>query len=86
MRTGIYPGRFEFQLALTIRKLDERVETIFMMPKDVYTFLSSKIVKEIAWLGGNVGDFPPRVEHALHKKLKRKKEIAGQVSPSVCRS
>jgi pantetheine-phosphate adenylyltransferase len=66
---------FEFQLALTSRKLDERVETIFMMPKDVYTFLSSKIVKEIARLGGNVGDFiPPHVEHALRKKFKNVKK------------
>ena len=38
---------FEFQLALMNRKLDERIETIFMMPKDTYTFLSSRIVKEI---------------------------------------
>ena len=38
---------FEFQLALMNRKLNERIETIFMMPKDTYTFLSSRIVKEI---------------------------------------
>jgi len=42
---------FEFQLALMNRKLDENIETIFMMPKDTYTFLSSRIVKEIARLG-----------------------------------
>src|SRR6266571_1888050 len=42
---------FEFQLALMNRKLNERIETIFMMPKDTYTFLSSRIVKEIARLG-----------------------------------
>ena len=45
---------FEFQLALMNRKLNERIETIFMMPKDTYTFLSSRIVKEIARLGGDV--------------------------------
>jgi pantetheine-phosphate adenylyltransferase len=57
---------FEFQLALMNRKLDERVETIFMMPKDTYTFLSSRIVKEIARLGGAVGQFVPApVEAAL---------------------
>src|ERR1043166_1052521 len=61
---------FEFQLALMNRKLNERVETIFMMPKDTYTFLSSRIVKEIARLGGNVGAFvPPHVEEALTKKF-----------------
>jgi pantetheine-phosphate adenylyltransferase len=61
---------FEFQLALMNRKLNERVETIFMMPKDTYTFLSSRIVKEIARLGGDVGAFvPPQVVLALQKKL-----------------
>ncbi|HXT40041.1 MAG TPA: pantetheine-phosphate adenylyltransferase [Candidatus Angelobacter sp.] len=61
---------FEFQLALMNRKLNERVETIFMMPKDTYTFLSSRIVKEIARLGGDVSAFvPPQVRDALTKKL-----------------
>jgi len=63
---------FEFQLALMNRKLNERVETIFMMPKDTYTFLSSRIVKEIARLGGDVSAFvPPHVQEALTKKLAR---------------
>jgi len=62
---------FEFQLALMNRKLDEKIETIFMMPKDTYTFLSSRIVKEIARLGGDVSSFvPPNVQIALKKKLK----------------
>jgi pantetheine-phosphate adenylyltransferase len=61
---------FEFQLALMNRKLNERVETIFMMPKDTYTFLSSRIVKEIARLGGDVSAFvPPSVRAALAKKI-----------------
>ena len=61
---------FEFQLALMNRKLNERVETIFMMPTDTYTFLSSRIVKEIARLGGDVSAFvPPQVREALTKKL-----------------
>jgi len=61
---------FEFQLALMNRKLDERIETIFMMPKDTYTFLSSRIVKEIASLGGDVSAFvPPQVCAALGRKL-----------------
>jgi pantetheine-phosphate adenylyltransferase len=61
---------FEFQLALMNRKLDERVETIFMMPKDTYTFLSSRIVKEIARLGGDVGAFvQPHVRTALKQKF-----------------
>ena len=62
---------FEFQLALMNRKLDENIETIFMMPKDTYTFLSSRIVKEIARLGGDVSSFvPSHVQAALMKKLK----------------
>ena len=62
---------FEFQLALMNRKLNERVETIFMTPKDTYTFLSSRIVKEIARLGGDIRAFvPPHVEKALRRKLR----------------
>ena len=62
---------FEFQLALMNRKLNERIETIFMMPKDTYTFLSSRIVKEIARLGGDVSTFvPANVRSALAAKLK----------------
>ena len=65
---------FEFQLALMNRKLNENVETIFMMPKDTYTFLSSRMVKEIARLGGDVSAFvPPHVRVALRKKLKPRK-------------
>ena len=66
---------FEFQLALMNRKLDENIETIFMMPKDTYTFLSSRIVKEIARLGGDVRSFvPPNVQSALMKKLKPQRQ------------
>ena len=61
---------FEFQLALMNRKLNEQIETIFMMPKDTYTFLSSRIVKEIARLGGDVSAFVPgHVRTALARKL-----------------
>jgi pantetheine-phosphate adenylyltransferase len=64
---------FEFQLALMNRKLNERIETIFMMPKDTYTFLSSRIVKEIASLGGDVNSFVPlHVQSALKVKLGKK--------------
>lgn len=61
---------FEFQMALMNRKLNEEFETIFMMPKDTYTFLSSRIVKEIARLGGDVRQFvPSHVQSALAAKL-----------------
>jgi pantetheine-phosphate adenylyltransferase len=63
---------FEFQLALMNRKLNERVETIFMMPKETYTFLSSRIVKEIARLGGDVNSFVSEpVRLALAAKFKK---------------
>jgi pantetheine-phosphate adenylyltransferase len=61
---------FEFQLALMNRKLNGQIETIFMMPKDTYTFLSSRIVKEIARLGGDVSEFVPvPVRQALARKF-----------------
>lgn len=61
---------FEFQLALMNRKLNERVETIFMMPKETYTFISSRMIKEVARLGGEVSSFvPAHVEQALRKKV-----------------
>jgi len=61
---------FEFQMALMNRKLNDSFETIFMMPKETYTFLSSRIVKEIARLGGDVSTFVmPHVQSALNAKL-----------------
>jgi len=60
---------FEFQMALMNRKLDAAVETIFLMPKEEYTYLSSRIVKEIARLGGDVSSFVPAcVAKALGRK------------------
>ena len=66
---------FEFQMALMNRKLESRVETIFLMPKEEYTYLSSRIVKEIARLGGDVTGFvPAAVAKALSAKLMTKHE------------
>jgi pantetheine-phosphate adenylyltransferase len=63
---------FEFQMALMNRKLEANVETIFLMPKEEYTYLSSRIIKEIARLGGDVSSFvPPGVAKALAKKFAR---------------
>jgi pantetheine-phosphate adenylyltransferase len=65
---------FEFQMALMNRKLSDSIETIFLMPRDTYTYLSSTIIKEIARLGGDVSSFvPPTVEEALKKKYKELK-------------
>ncbi|HZS16625.1 MAG TPA: pantetheine-phosphate adenylyltransferase [Candidatus Udaeobacter sp.] len=61
---------FEFQMALMNRKLDPAVETIFLMPKEEYTYLSSRIVKEIARLGGDISGFVPAcVAKALGRKF-----------------
>jgi len=63
---------FEFQMALMNRKLEGSVETMFLMPKEEYTYLSSRLVKEIARLGGDVSQFvPPIVAKALAKKFSR---------------
>jgi pantetheine-phosphate adenylyltransferase len=62
---------FEFQMALMNRKLEAAVETIFLMPKEEYTYLSSRLVKEIARLGGNVSEFvPAAVATMLGKKFR----------------
>jgi len=62
---------FEFQMALMNRKLEPAVETLFLTPREEYTYLSSRIVKEIARLGGAVDAFvPPPVVEALRKKLR----------------
>ena len=63
---------FEFQMALMNRKLQGDLETIFLMPKEEYTYLSSRLVKEIARLGGDVSQFvPPLVAKLLVGKFAR---------------
>jgi pantetheine-phosphate adenylyltransferase len=60
---------FEFQMALMNRKLNDSIETLFLMPRGAYTYLSSSIIKEIGRLGGDVSAFvPPLVGEALRKK------------------
>ncbi len=61
---------FEFQMALMNRKLEPTLETLFLMPREEYTALSSRMVKEIAQLGGNVAHFVPApVLSSLAKKF-----------------
>jgi pantetheine-phosphate adenylyltransferase len=61
---------YEFQMALMNRSLDDDLETIFMMPSQESIYLSSRIVKEVAQLGGNIDRFvPPVVKAALNEKL-----------------
>jgi pantetheine-phosphate adenylyltransferase len=64
---------YELQMALTNHELDERVETIFLASSARYSFLSSRIVKEVAALGGKISDFvPPYVEQKLKEKFKER--------------
>ena len=62
---------YEFQMALTNRKLDEGVETIFMMPSESYAYISARLIKEAAALGADLSAFvPPFVAEALRGKLR----------------
>lgn len=62
---------YELQLALMNRRLDMSVETVFMMPSEEYSFLTSTIVKEAASFGGSVkGLVPPMVEKALNERFR----------------
>jgi pantetheine-phosphate adenylyltransferase len=62
---------YEFQMALTNRKLNGDIETIFLMPHESYAYLSSRLIKEVARLGGDIRSFAPAfVVDALFKKLK----------------
>jgi pantetheine-phosphate adenylyltransferase len=60
----------EMTMALMNRKLDSNLETVFMMPAVAYTFLSSRLVREVVRLGGDVrGLVPPLVEARLRAKV-----------------
>jgi pantetheine-phosphate adenylyltransferase len=64
---------FEFQMALMNRKLNDSIETLFLMPRGAYTYLSSTIIKEIGRLGGDLSAFvPPFVAQGLYEKYGRK--------------
>ncbi|HKV48323.1 MAG TPA: pantetheine-phosphate adenylyltransferase [Candidatus Acidoferrales bacterium] len=64
---------YELQMALMNRKIEEQLETVFMMPAVAYSYLSSRLVKELARLGGPVKDLvPPIVEERLKAKFQAK--------------
>jgi len=64
---------YEFQMALTNRKFADEVETIFLMPSEEYSYVSSKLLKEAACLGADLSYFvPAAVETTLKAKLKAK--------------
>ena len=61
---------YEFMMALTNKKLNPRVETVFLASDERYTYLSSSGVKEIAFFGGDFDQFvPPEIREDLHRKI-----------------
>ena len=63
---------YEFQMALMNRHLNSRIETVFMMPAERYSYLSSRLVKEVFQLGGGVRELVPAgVERRLREKYGR---------------
>ena len=63
---------YELQMALMNRRLRPEIETVFMMANEAYSFISSRLVKEVYGLGGNIsGLVPPSVEARLHRRMSK---------------
>ena len=63
---------YEFQIALTNRRLENNIETVFLMPSEHHSFVSSSLLKEVVSLGADISSFVPKpVEIFLKKRLKR---------------
>jgi pantetheine-phosphate adenylyltransferase len=63
---------YEFQMTLMNRRLDEDIETVFLMPREEYTYVASRLIKEVAAYGGNVEELvPPPVALALKEKFRQ---------------
>ena len=61
---------YELQMALMNRRLEPRIETVFMMPAEAYSYVSSRLVKEVFLLGGKIeGLVPASIEALMRKKL-----------------
>ena len=70
---------FEFQMALMNQRLNAKIETVFMMPAEQYTYISSRLIKEVFALGGRVhGLVPDMVEARLRQKLSAQPIGAGK--------
>jgi pantetheine-phosphate adenylyltransferase len=71
---------FELQMALMNRKIEPRVETVFMMPAEKYSYLSSKIVRDIASFGGPLtGLVPELVEEHLRRRFAQKHAVTSEI-------
>lgn len=74
---------YEFQMALMNRRLDSGIETVFMMPSEAYSYLSSRLVKEVVQLGGRVtGLVPPEVERRLAARVGTTTRRRGRKRPT----
>lgn len=67
---------YEFQMAMMNRKLDPELETLFMMPAEKYTYVSSRLIKGVFQLGGDITSLVPAV---VVERLKRKKVVGAAV-------
>jgi pantetheine-phosphate adenylyltransferase len=70
---------YEFQMALMNRRLNKDLETVFLMPAEKYTYTSSRLIKEVFMLGGEVGGLVPRVveDRLRQKQASRRPPLAG---------
>jgi pantetheine-phosphate adenylyltransferase len=63
---------YELQMALMNRRLEPGIETVFMMPAEIYSYVSSRLVKEVFQLGGTIaGLVPPLIETRMKEKMKQ---------------
>jgi pantetheine-phosphate adenylyltransferase len=70
---------YELQMALMNRRLRPGIETVFMMANEAYSFISSRLVKEVFSLGGNIsGLVPPSVEGRMHHRMSKTKQKGAQ--------
>ncbi len=76
---------YEFQMAMMNRKLDSALETVFMMPAEKYTYVSSRLIKGVYQLNGDISELvPPLVlERLQHKRAAQAATVAGQVPGDV---
>jgi len=67
---------YEFQMALMNRKLDDKIETVFLMPSEEYSYLTSSIIKVVSSLNGDISSLVPRHVHTILKnRFKNRKDF-----------
>jgi pantetheine-phosphate adenylyltransferase len=62
---------YEFQMALMNRRLSPEIETVFMMPAEAYTYISSRLIREVFALGGSIGGLVPEAVEARMRKRRQ---------------